>query len=254
LRKYSIVFLQIGAAPSDPATVCGQILGLSFAWYHARHALRAAPDALPYTLSSLQIHQELVHVLILFVVLGCMTMFYTSDIIAVKHYFSPQIAGFYGAISTVANIVMFVTVPLATVMLPQIKRRQEAEKNGQALRKGFLGVALVGGGAMVCFVLFPHFVVRLLMGAKYLPYAWLLPYQAVAFYMVALANVLVLYGLALRRYRLTIMAFFAMLLLTLLMVFRHESLLQVVQNYLITGVSALCGAVIILKRDLRFHA
>jgi O-antigen/teichoic acid export membrane protein len=162
--------------------------------------------------------------------MGAMTLLYTADVVVVKRFFPPAIAGYYGGVSTVANIVFFCATPIIGVMVPLVKRQQAASLNRRAFRKCAVMLLGVVGPVCLAFTLAPSVFVRWLMGAKYLPYAPLLPYQAWAFFFVALAHAVTMYGLALRRYALTAAAACDIVLLFLLAAFRHGSLDQVVQN------------------------
>lgn len=53
------------------------------------------------------------------------TAFITIDIILVKHYFDPTIAGQYAAISTMGRAIFFVVAPIGIVLFPLIAQKKE---------------------------------------------------------------------------------------------------------------------------------
>ena len=243
-------YLGWGTAGAIGGIVAGQVLALGFVWFNTRHALKRHPDK-PFVLTPARAGEELRHVGCTFVTLASLTILYTADTIVVKRYFPAVDAGLYSGVSTVSNIVVFASAPLASVMLSAIKRSHSLAQNLHALRKGLLGVGAVGGAVTFGFALIPSFVVKALMGAKYLPYAQLLPLQSVAFFCVALANVLVMYSLALRRYTLTVVAGCACALLVALTLAHHARLEEVVQNFTLTGAGTLLVSGYVVLRDLR---
>lgn len=52
-----------------------------------------------------------------------LTSFVTTDIILVKHFFSPTDAGIYAGISLIARIIFFFSAPIGTVMFPHIVQK-----------------------------------------------------------------------------------------------------------------------------------
>lgn len=55
--------------------------------------------------------------------------FIAIDIILVKHYFSPTIAGQYAAISTMGRSIFFVVAPIGMVLFPLIAQKKEKGEN-----------------------------------------------------------------------------------------------------------------------------
>ena len=64
-----------------------------------------------------------------------LTLFVTSDILLVKHFFDPVSAGLYAGLEVVAKVIFFFSAPVATVMFPLVVRKYE---NGENYHKDFL--------------------------------------------------------------------------------------------------------------------
>jgi len=93
-----------------------------------------------------------------------------ADMILVKHFFSPDIAGQYAAAGILAKIVVGIALASAGVMFPTIVEYCSngfTQKARQAL-KNTLGLTLCLGAVLTLIIaLFPGFVSRLFFGTQY---------------------------------------------------------------------------------------
>lgn len=62
------------------------------------------------------------------VALYMLTSFITTDILLVKHFFSPGEAGIYAVLSLAGRVIFFLTAPIASVMFPLIVHRHEKKE------------------------------------------------------------------------------------------------------------------------------
>ncbi len=166
---------------------------------------------------------------------GFITFLYTADMVFVKHYFSPELAGFYGGVATIARVVFFVTGSVTAVLIASVKIKESFRNNFRVLLKGLIIISLIGLGATGVFVLFPELVIKLMIGQRYLPYAYLLPKMAIVLFLVSLTNLLMMFFLALRKYFVVWISVAGTLIISLTSVLNHGSLIQIVNNFL-TGV------------------
>ncbi len=92
-----------------------------------------------------------------------------TDVILVKHFFSPEMAGVYGSISVIGRIVFYAASPVAIVMLPICT---EKFKKGEDFIKPFLSALAISGTICITAAFFysefPHFVITTLFGSSYL--------------------------------------------------------------------------------------
>ncbi len=77
------------------------------------------------------IRKEFVYGLLILCTTGFITILYTSDIIVVKHFFPSESAGLYSGISTIANILFFVTASIAGVLLPSVSKHHTFRENNK---------------------------------------------------------------------------------------------------------------------------
>lgn len=160
------------------------------------------------------------------------TVFYSMDILLVKHYFNAQTAGLYAGISTVGRIIFFLTASIAQVLIPAVRLAASPIQNQQVLIKSLILLVAIGGIAWLIFALAPRFVVRILMGSKYLPYANLLPRFSLALFFVSIINLLVIYSIALRRYAAAAIVIIGLATTFTLVTLHHQSLMAVVNSLL----------------------
>ncbi|MBI5413561.1 oligosaccharide flippase family protein [Candidatus Peregrinibacteria bacterium] len=178
-----------------------QLLSLAYVFYKTHRDIDASPTWLEILSTHWpSIKSGLKYVFFVFAGLGLMTFFYAGDILVIKHFFSPVEAGLYSGISTVAKIIYFATGSVSAVLLPNVKLGNPVEANRRYLLKSILIVCLIGGTGMVFFSIFPEFVIKILMGGRYLVKVGLLVKLSMAMFLISLINVFLYYFLALRRY------------------------------------------------------
>lgn len=163
------------------------------------------------------------------------------DATLVKYFFTPDEAGSYAGISTVARIVFFLSGSVAAVMLSAVTLKQTAAKNREMLRKSLLLIVLAAGSATVFFCLFPAFTVHLLLGDRYDAYVGILPLLAVVMLCVSIANLLGTYLIALRRKAALIPAIVGAVTTYLTVAFYHATIEAVVVGLLIGSVIMMLG-------------
>jgi O-antigen/teichoic acid export membrane protein len=162
------------------------------------------------------------------------TILYSVDVIVVKHFFDPHVAGLYASVATVARIIFFLTVPITQVMMPSIRLDAKPVENYRAARKSLLLLTAVGSVMLVLFWLAPSFIVTTLMGNDYQQFASLLPKLGLAIYIICVLNLIVTYYMALRVYAVGALAALGAVGTYFAMNANHSSLDAVVNALLIS--------------------
>ena len=115
------------------------------------------------------------------------TLFFTSDIILVKHFFAPDVAGEYVALSTVGKIIYYLIGPIISVMFPLVSGRAG---NGTPYIMPLLGtlVFALGISSLLIFTyfLFPGLILSILYGGRY---AGAIPYMGIFSFFITLLSV-----------------------------------------------------------------
>jgi O-antigen/teichoic acid export membrane protein len=164
------------------------------------------------------------------VMLISLTLFYSIDMVIVKHFFNNVDAGYYSALSLLGKVVFFGSVSITQVMFPKISESCAGNDNKhKKILFQSLGLVIIFSTAVVLmYLMFPQLVVNILYGKAYLsitPLVWLFGLfmglfsivYALAFYHVAMNKTKFVYLLFL----------FNIIEVALLWMF-HDSLLQVI--------------------------
>jgi len=165
------------------------------------------------------------------------TLQFSIDIVVVKHFFDAHLAGLYAGVAAVARIIFFLTGSISQVLMPSLKLEQSPAHNKQLLVKSFWLLCLSGLPALALFVVAPGWIISVLMGGQYLPYAGLLPELATAIFMISVVNLLVSYYLALRRYTIALVVIIGAVVTYALMAMHHNTIRAVVDSLFLGSLS-----------------
>lgn len=227
-----------------------QLIALIYIYALTYHDLHAS-KSIGFKLSWGRIKNEFAYVALIAISQVFITCLYSTDVLMVKRFFAPDIAGGYSGVSAISNIIFFATAPFAAVLLSQIKRADQVSYHRKSFFKALFTIIAIGAVGVCCFAIAPNLIVKILMGNRYLPYAYLLPWLGSAFFFAAITNVCVYLGLALRRRALIILAICGFLTVIAISAIRHGSLLQIAQNYLMVDILAAASSFWFVWKDLK---
>ncbi len=124
-----------------------------------------------------------------------------SDVILVKHFFTPKEAGLYAAIALIGRIVFFATWTIVTLLFPKVIEKEKRGESHTHLFWGALGlVSIIGFSIVGCCYFFDHTIITILFGEAYLSMSHLLWIYALATCLFACANVFAYYHMSLNNY------------------------------------------------------
>lgn len=158
------------------------------------------------------------------------------DIILVKHYFSPETAGIYSAISTIAKIILYATSPIIGVMFPMVSEKKV--KGDKHFKIFIFSLLLTLAGSLIILALYmiaPAKVILILYGSKYISLHQLLPEVGlfVAFY--ALSSLLANYFMVIKNFIFLIIFGLALIMQIILIALFHPSLFHVVRILILSN-------------------
>ena len=123
---------------------------------------------------------------------GAVQFFLTADTIFVKRYFPGDITGFYVSAGTLSRALLWLVLPLATVMFPKIVHSAAKSEESNLLGMVLLGTAILAAGGAAGLWLLGPWIVKLIYQDSYMQVALsVLPWYAWAMVPLALANVLI---------------------------------------------------------------
>lgn len=158
----------------------------------------------------------------------------SMDVILVKRFFVPDEAGVYAAFSLLGKIIFFGATSIAGVLLPMATELYETGKHDAHRRLLYLSLALVSGLAglgLMLYWLAPTLIVRIFLGARYVPFADYLFWFGVMGFCLSVVQILATYFLSIeRRWFLFILGLAPLLEVVLVYQF-HGSLLAVLKIF-----------------------
>jgi O-antigen/teichoic acid export membrane protein len=185
------------------------------------------------------IRKEISYATLIITSLSLITFLYSGDILIVKHFFSPEIAGAYAGIATIARIIFFITASVSAVMISSVKISNTKSENKIIFIKGLKIILLVGGLTSLFFILFPKFVISILLGEKYLSLVTLLPLLSVSLFLISVLNLFVSYFLALRDKELLRISVITSIAFVLLLCYFNNSIKEIIISFILTSSLAL---------------
>jgi O-antigen/teichoic acid export membrane protein len=117
---------------------------------------------------------------------------FTADTMFVKAYFPEDETGFYVGSGTLARALLWLVLPLATVMFPKIVHSAAKSEKSNLLGLVLLGTGLLAAGGALGLTILGPWIVKLVFKDSFVAVAaQVLPWYAWAMVPLSLANVLV---------------------------------------------------------------
>ena len=168
-------------------------------------------------------------VLITLIALTSITLFYSADVMLVRHFLNETMSGYYAAISLIGKVVFFGSIPISFVMFPKVNELYIKGKNYYKTSYiSLLGISAFGAVASTAFLLFSKFFTKLFFGSAFINIAPLIGLFSIAATLLAMINALVMFNLAIDRYKfIIILLLFNIIQIFLLWLFQ-SSLRQII--------------------------
>lgn len=151
------------------------------------------------------------------------------DILAVKHFFPPQEAGYYAAASVVGKIFLFLPGAITIVLFPKVTAEVHTNGNPMGILFKAIVIAFIISIAGILFcLLFPEIVILVMFGQKYMSIVPLVRIFGIATTPLALASLLIHYFLAKKNARLLYIIMPGIAIYAILLQLFHRSPMEVV--------------------------
>ncbi len=172
-----------------------------------------------------------------------------SDIILVRHFFTPTISGQYAALSLMGKAIFYFTSPIYFVFFPLIAHKfEKKEPVTNTLILAGLIVSIVSVGLSTIYFIFPQIVLHIFYPAK--AYRMLIPYLgpfSIYIFIFSLAYLFNNFFLSIGRtgiYKINIIT--AILFIVMITIF-HNSLFQIIEILLLVSIVLLIIYIIYFK-------
>ena len=92
----------------------------------------------------------------------------STDVILVKHFFDPHVAGLYAALSTLGRIIYFGATPVSAVMFPMVsKKHSKGESYLKIFAFSLVLTLFISLAVLGIYWQFPEFSIKMLYGSGY---------------------------------------------------------------------------------------
>jgi len=164
-----------------------------------------------------------------------MALLYNTDIILVKHFFSSDIAGQYGALAILGHIIFFMGGPIMSVMFPMTAAAYSNNSNpAEILKKSGILVGIIGLGVLFFYFLFPGLVIKILVGSKFLSSSKFLGWFGISMFFYSLASLFSQYFLSIHKTKCFYLLGIGVVLQIILISLFHTNLWQII--WIMNGV------------------
>lgn len=159
------------------------------------------------------------------------------DIILVKHFFAPLEAGFYSIAQMGGKIILFFPMTIVIVMFPKVSSlHSKGADTVKILKKCLLLAALLCAMGVLGYFLFPSLIIKILSGKDYIECIPLVRLFAIAMAFYAITHLLLFYQLSIRYLKFMYPLIFFTALQTVMIIFFHNTLSQVLYILCVTSV------------------
>lgn len=179
----------------------------------------------------------------------CFAVISNLDIVLAKIFMSGHDSGIYAALATIGKVVLFLPAAVAVVMVPNAARAEmSAGESSRVLRVAAMFVGGIAVVAAIPAVLAPHLVIDLMFGSKYSEASQGILPMVIAGGALAMTNLLVVYAVAIRDKRWTLLLVIGVTLQVVGISLFHGSPTQV------ATVQACVAVVVLALNELWFHS
>jgi O-antigen/teichoic acid export membrane protein len=233
----AIILIEMGfGVLGAVAAISGSVI-VAYLLPDAAHELRgpaSAPESAPLG--------ETVQAIVFFV---GQVIISNIDILMVKHFFPPDLAGLYAAIALVGRLLYFGAWSIVSAMFPVSAETSEERQAPALLALPLLMVTAMSAAFVLLLAVFPHLVFRSLFGAHFSSAVeglnWLLSMNAAATGIYAISVVLMTYEMSRRIANTGWLQLVVSGLIVLGIAWFHSSLMEVIVVQEVLRILLLCA-------------
>ena len=183
---------------------------------------------------------------------ACLAVLTNLDVMIIKHYFPPAVAGQYAAASVLAKIILFFPGAITAVLFPKATERFTLQQDSSRMaRQAAAAVGGLCGALAVVYFLIPDLLIRLLFGPGYENAVPLVGPFGVTMALYALVTLQMTYYLAIHKRRYIALLAISTIFLAIALMLFHNSLLEVIIIQLINAAALLVVGELICRGIIR---
>lgn len=180
------------------------------------------------------------------VALISLSSFISSDVLLVKHFFSPTDAGLYSGVSLIGKVIFYFTGPVPIAMFPLIVKKHASKEKFQGVFYLSLIIVLTSSLLITAFYfLFPEFTIKLFLGREgYLSLSQYLGLFGIFLSIYSLDNVFVNFFLSIKKVRSSFIVLFFAILQVILIYRFHDNFYQIIVVSIVTSLLLLASLIL----------
>lgn len=185
-----------------------------------------------------------------FSITALIVAFYSLDVIIAKIFFSPNIAGSYAIVSILGKIIFWGNLPITKAMFPMSAENKNNKTKSENVFANSIIIILMGIFLVLgIFYFFPEFIIGLFAGTgKVTPEAVsILFFLGIAFSLITVANVILLYKLSLGKVKGYKALFVFILIELVLLSYFSQNLYQFSIAFITASAALLWGSIVLMN-------
>ncbi|MBU4299214.1 oligosaccharide flippase family protein [Patescibacteria group bacterium] len=221
---FAVLLVNLGFAINGAvgAIVLSGLIGYLISFYPLKFLFQQQKE-------KLQIKEIFQYSFPVFFILLFISLLYNTDIILVKHFFSAQTAGEYGALAMLGHIIFFITGPIVGVMFPMaVAAHSNHTDSTKVFKKTIFLVGLIGGTILLSYFFVPDFIIKILIGSKFLSISKYLGWFGLSMFLFSLVNLFSSYFLSTDKIKCAYLMGIGVLLQIILISIFHANLWQII--------------------------
>lgn len=154
----------------------------------------------------------------------------STDILLVKHFFDPLLAGIYAGLSLVGKVIFFFTAPIGSVMFPLIvKKHAKTESYNNIFKIAIVMVFVPSVLISIFYFLYPNFAISFFIkNDTYLSASGLLGLFGIFITTYSLISLFIYYFLSIKKTKVYVPIILAAMSQILLIIIYHDRLFTIV--------------------------
>ncbi|MFA4955719.1 MAG: oligosaccharide flippase family protein [Candidatus Methanoperedens sp.] len=185
----------------------------------------------------------------IFILILCITIMSSIDILFVRRYFPSEVSGYFTAMKMLAGAIYFLSIPLGGVLLSKVSELKTLNMvHSFLLKKTLFYFGAFIAAVLSAYALAPEMIITILFGKGYSSISQYLVWYAFAMGLLSLAVIIMFYDVSVKKTSFKIpLIIFTLLEIILLTIF-HETLGMIIAAQIATFFGLLVTVIIINRR------
>ncbi len=218
----TLILIGFGVSGAIGAIIASFAIPFLFGLYNLKNYFKIKKSKI----EKKNVYSYSIHLLIL---LTALTIFYSVDLLLVKHYFPEEEAGYYAAAALLGKVIFFGTMSITQVMFAKVSEHYFSKKEFKKIMyKSLFLITIFGASVFLFYRMFPELTIKLFFGKDFLA---IMPYIgkfSILMTLFSLVYSLSFYNISINRNKFIYLIILANVAEILLIIFFHSSLSQVI--------------------------